>query len=65
MKFADFPMTTQIDSYMILRSSPYVKKFDLPQVQESQIERRITKIEKTYRFLRKKFGRRKIVEAYH
>lgn len=57
------PMTTNFDSYMDLKR--FENQSEFHDVEMNEVQRRRTSIEKTFEYIKKKFGRRKTISYNH
>ena len=57
------PMTTNIDAYMDFKRHSYSESYNGNN--SIDLQRRRTKLQETFEYIRKKFGRRKIVPYAH
>ncbi|MEC9283160.1 MAG: hypothetical protein VX642_10635 [Bdellovibrionota bacterium] len=65
MKQVLFPMTPQFEAYLDFNNEKFTSSAWMKQEELATLERRRTNLRQTFRFIRRKFGRRRIIESMH
>ncbi|GEM_PF-5117424 len=65
MKQVLFPMTPQFEAYLDFNNEKFTASAWQKQEDLATLERRRTNLRQTFKFIRRKFGRRRIIESMH
>lgn len=65
MKQVLFPMTPQFEAYLDFNNEKFTVSAWQKQGDLATLERRRTNLRQTFKFIRRKFGRRRIIESMH